>query len=431
MRRRRLLGFLAAGTLGLAVASTMAPSAGAIEAPGSGFLSLNLQARAGGLMVDADEAADQAPGSARGGVPFTEATASGFNSRALSSVAWPGALGGNLGKLLTLAPLVPNVPPEVQQYYFLLDHPLVAEAQSAGPNEDNVTVPGATMTASARDSATIADAVIGTANSSSFGTIGTTRATSLVALTGETNAEVDARSFVEHIELLDMITIGSVTSIAHVATDGLNATAEGSTRIVDMKINGTPVTVDGTGIHVADQSAPLDALTQGIHDALVNAQIEIKFTEPKLTKNRGAASYTAGVLEISSNGVAFRFGGAQAAAAATNAGGLSVDVPLPPVDGPGGGGAVDGGGGFAPTPPGEFGGTLPPPVAGGPLTPPGTSNNPVVILTREVAALPDGIKPLWVIVGLIGAFILSKGLVAMPARMLAGSSTPCPLEGKE
>ncbi len=430
MRRRRLFSFLAAGTIGLGLASVISPSAGAIEAPGSGFLSLNLQARAGGLMVDADEAAGQAPGSARGGVPFTEATASGFNSRALSSVAWPGALGGNLGKLLTLAPLIPNVPPEVQQYYFLLDHPLVAEAQSAGPNEDNATVPGATMTASARDSATIADAVIGTANSSSFGTIGTTRATSLVALTGETNAEVDARSFVEHIDILDMITIGSVTSVAHVATDGLNATADGRTVIVDMKINGTPVTVDGTGIHVAGQSAPLDALTQGVHDALLNAQIDIKFTEPKMTKNKGAASYTAGVLEISSNGVAFRFGGAQAAAAATNAGGLNIDVPLPPATGGDTGGAVDGEG-FAPTPPGDFGGTLPPPVASGPITPPNSGSNPVVILTREVAQLPDGIKPLWVLVGLIGAFILSKALVAVPARMLTGSSTPCPLEGKE
>ena len=432
MRRRRLLGFLAAGTMGLAVASSISMNASAIEAPGSGFLSLNLQARAGGLMVDADKAADQAPGSARGGVPFTEATASGFNSRALSSIAWPGALGGNVGKLLTLAPVVPYG--AARGAGLLLPARLPARRRSAERRPDR----GQHDRARCDDDRVRARGGDDGRRRHRYGEQRFVRldrhararpawSSSPARRTPRSTRARTSRTSSSSTSII----IGSVTSIAHVTTDGLNAAVTGRTEIADMKITGTPVTIDGAGIHVADQSAPLDALTKGVHDAL------------RQRTDRDHV-HRAGHHEEQGLGQLHR----------RRAGDLQQRcvVPLRRCDRQrgrdqrrrvrrrrhrcrrstaDGGGGVVGGGGFVPTPPGDLGTTLPPPVSSGPLTPPGTGSNPVVVLTREVADLPDGLKPLWVMVGLIVAFGLSKALVSVPGRMLAGASTPCPLEGRQ
>src|SRR3954454_6763900 len=248
MRRRASLATIVAGLTCLAASMVGITTAHAAAAPGSGFQSLGLSAVGGGQrIIFTQKETGQPDGAAEGDVPYGEASLTGSVGRALSSVAWPGALGGNLGSLLLVAG-----PAGTPSQVTALNTPVRAQAQtsSGSPTVTNNTVPGTTMAATAKDDQVIADATIAGSRNATVGTFGGSHVLAKTVLTGATMAVVDASSVTEDISLGGgQITIGSVTSIAHATTDGVHAASSGKTIVSDMKIGGVPVTVDQTGVH--------------------------------------------------------------------------------------------------------------------------------------------------------------------------------------
>lgn len=438
---------------GTAVAIVLGPSAHADDAPGSGFGSVSLAADAGGQRIIADKLANQSPGTVDSGVPYAEAGMTQSTGHALSSVAWPSSLAGNAGSLLALLgpnpctpgdvgpialppPVKPTcspvgIPGPVMDQYHYLNSPVRAEAQYPTKPQADSSVPGGTMTASAGESASRADALIGGAVVSDVESLGTVRATSSVALTGAQAAVADAVSTMSDISIDGgIITIGSVESHAHGQTDGVVASSTGSTTVHDMKVAGTPVYVDATGVHAGSATAPVDSATSTVNQALSGAGFTIRLTQPTSVTKHGTTTYTAQSVIIDWNqGMTFVFGGAHIVAGATRPYALdlpsftpatgAVPVPAPP------GGAV--------APPAEPAGALPAPVAGD--VPAGVGPQPQVAPASPplatVAApgkLPGGIDPWWVVGCLVVGGLAMALLQRLPDDVLADTGSPCPLE---
>jgi hypothetical protein len=448
-RRTRSLASLVAGALlcGTGIAGIVT-TAHAEEAPGSGFQSISLAAVAGGQRIIADEMADQPPGTINTGVPEAEVTMTSSTGHALSSVAWPSALVGNLGTLLFLlgpSPCTPSqyipplpaiqpqcspveVPAAVMGQYHYLNSPVRAEAQYPTTPEADNSVPGATMIARAGADETVADAILGGAIASDAARFASTRATSVARLTGVATAIADARSTVTDFELADgEVTIGSVVSFAHAETNGAQAKATGGTTIHDMKIHGIPVVVDGAGVHVDEQVVdvvgPAAAM---VNQVLTNMGMTMFVTSPTNVTKEATATFDAGSLVITwEEGATFVLGGAHVTASAT----LPFQANLtevPPLDV-----AIDGPTDELPVQSFDsLGGSLPPgvidPPSGGPAPPPVIGPQ----LTGSTTTLPGGLQPMWVLFALAGSAVLATGLRRYPERVLHTAASTCPLELK-
>ena len=417
-----------------------APS-GAQEGLGDGFQSFGLTAVSGGQRVIADSLADQPPGTAQAGIPEAEATMTKSTGHALASVAWPSALAGNAGVLLFLLGPVPctpglpelfpgqpqppsqcspvPIPPEVMAQYHYLNTPVRAEALNpVRPAQDN-SVPGATMSARANDVEVAADAILGGFLATDIERFGTTRATSVVKLTGAAGAVADARSIVNDIDLVaGEVTIGSVTSVAHGETDGKTAKSSGATTVGDMKVHGIPVTVDGTGVHVsgntADAVGPAAAV---VNQVLAGFGMTMYVTRPTQKIDGATTTFDAGSLIIdwvppgAPGGVTIEFGAAHVTASATLP--FQVDIDLP-VDLPSVSGALES------LPDLGVPSTLPPLSATG-------SGGPTLDLQPASlpSALPDGLEGWLVFLGLAATLAVAAALRRLPDRVLDAATAQC------
>ena len=405
---------------------------------GSGLGSFSLSANAPAVQVQIDDGGRcgrSVAGTAgcEGVVPESVSTlAKGPIGFALSSVVWPGTLAGNLGSTIILAG-GSDVPPEAT----MLNSPVRAEARTGGDGEPVVydDVPGARMTAQAVDDEVKADAEVAQSAALGAGTFGNSRSSTRTAVTGVAGAVAEASSSVSDISIAaGVVTIGSVRSTAKATTDGTTATVEGRTVTTGMKIGGIPVEITDEGITVQETSAPLNkTLSDTVNAAIEQAGMTIALSQPVETKERGNADYRAGSLVFvwqpqPDQQFTVVLGGAAVSVAAEPE--LTFDLGddlavAPPVDAP----ALTGGVSGAP-PTGEV------PLAGdlGAAPDVAAPADPVAApQTAPVARrlpLPDGISPVSVLLGLLGAGLLAAGLRRLPDRLLQQApATRCVLEG--
>ncbi|MCU1590118.1 MAG: hypothetical protein JWP11_1374 [Frankiales bacterium] len=429
MRRARAIGLIGAGCAALASAVLVPSLAAADSEAGSGFGSYNLAANAPLEQVrfnDGDKCAGTpgGTGGCEGVLPETVAMLrNGPIGYGLSSVAWPGVLAGNIGSVI----IVSQGPPEAKA----LNDPVRAEAHTgSGPDTvTNTQYPGMTMTATAKDDVVSAGADIAQSNNSQAGNFNNTTSRSKVQLTGPTTAVAEAYSHADDISLAGgVVTIGSVTSTAKGTTDGLKASATGTTLVKDMKIAGVPVTVDEHGVTVNGNNTPLNkTASDAVNTAITNAGMSIAISLPSGKPIGGSIVYNAGSLIFmwkTPGGTATAIlGGAVVQLAAVQGGGLNLNLgdvpaftpPQPAAFTPGTAGTA-GSPGTAPVPAVQVPGAAPavaPPAAVAPA------------LAAQRTPLPSAPSPVAAILGLLGVGLLAAGMKQLPDRVLEARSNAC------
>jgi hypothetical protein len=437
MSRRIAIGLMAAGCAALVsavVVPTMADAATATLSagdPGSGFGSYNLAASAPVEQVrfnDGDKCGGTpgGTGGCEGVVPETVSTLrSGPIGYALSSVAWPGVLAGNLGSIV----VVSGGPGQAN----MLNDPVRAEARNgSGPDTvTNTDYQGVTMVATAKDDLVAATADIAQSSNSQAGTFNHSSSKTKVAVTDATTATADAYSHADDIALAGgVVTIGSVTSTAKGTTDGLKASASGSTLVNDVKIAGVPVTIDEHGVTVNGNNAPVNkAASDAVNAAITQAGMSIAISQPTGKPVGGTIVYSAGSLIFAwktSGGTATAIlGGATVQLAAVQGGGgFNLDAGLTAPFTPGGpalsGGAPPLGGNVAPATGPQVGGAVP---GAAPAVAPPQAISPA--LAGDRLPLPGAPSPGFAILGLAGVGLLAAGMRQLPDRVLEARASTC------
>jgi hypothetical protein len=452
--RRSGLALLAAGALCFTAGLSpllVAGTAVAADEPGSGLGSFALNAIGTGVQFRVAEpmfcfSSVAAKSGCDGSIPeATSSLQSGPNGNALASVVWPGDLGANAGSLIVTASNG-QAPDQLS----MLDSPIRAErrtGQTPDTLTNNGTPPGATMKATAKSTSTSADAHVDS-TSIPVGSFGPSSATSKTELTGPKSAISAATSNVSDIDL-GVLHIGSVQSTATATTDGVTATAKGSTKVTGVTVAGIPVTIDENGITVQGTGVPLSILTNQVNAALTQAGISLLVSQPQGKPDGASVTYTSGALVVvfaPQAGYQFSvtLGQANVTAASveaitfvppttggttggTSTGGLSTGGTTTTGGGTSGGsgGGTSGSGGIAADP--TTGGSVPGTAGGstGSVPPPQT-------FTPETAAvrtkLGGGVSPWLGGFALVGVGLMAFGMKRLPDRVLEAVPSACPLE---
>ena len=434
-----LVGLAAVGT---GVAGMV--EAGATAAPGSGLGSIDVESHASGYRVPMYSSSGE---DVEAEIPWATVTMqSGGTTHALTSMYWPGDTGGHGGDTLKLlgTPCIlfnpqgalPTDPPCVYQpspppdsAYQNMNDPYKAEAQSgSGSPTANSGGQGVTMLAVAHSTDASAQTVMSGSSMPGAGdTFGETTTVTSVKATGPRTLVVDATSVVHNVSLGGgVITIDSVTSVAHAVSDTVTGTGTAQTTVNGMKVAGVPVTVDSSGIHVGPQNGPLPPTDQ-LNAALQQSGFQIYVAKPSKTVKGAAITLDAGSLilmqtngQYGSNandtGRMLILGGAGISADTSK----GFDFSLPPVPPISSAGAPAGS-----TPAGA-------PAVPGLSTSTGTptGSTPVVAspqLAGNSTKLPGGLSPGWPVLALFGSALLAAALRRLPDRVLEVTGAACPL----
>jgi hypothetical protein len=403
-----------AAVLAVALALPVLPltHARAVDAPGSGFGSVTLHAVGHGEEF-LFSSTTQIP--AQMSVPYAASAFQLGEGIGLSTVAWPGDTGASLGTTLVVGFGAPD-------QAMILNDPAVAVARSGSGDADvsNTTVPGATVHATAtKRKATALASADGT--SALATTAGSATSSSSVELTGPSTAVGAASSSARDVTL-GPVHVGSVVSSASGTTDGLHASAKGSTSVTGMTVAGVPVTVDEHGVSVAGNGVVPAGAADAVTSALAQAQVTLRLTKPVKTVAGGRVEYSTGALVATTPFGTLTLGGAEVVLSATreDASVLPPVVPGGPVSAPVGTAVppvVSQPGTVAP-------GEVPPPAVSAPA--PKGSADPVL------AAVPVSVRTgygwAWLVSGLLLSFLAGSGLLALSARWLAPDLSGCPLE---
>lgn len=386
----------------------------AASAEVSAFYGYTVLGQASGIEVVEDRPTANSHPEGDGEVPLSRVSLlSGPVGYALGTVAWPSALAANAGDLLVFAGngAVPEQlgPP--------LNEPVRAETRTGGPPEvTNNDYPGVSMHALVRPARVAADAVVDGGQAGSTVGSGNSEAHS-TGTVGDSSVSATARASLREVSLADgVVKIGSLVSQASAASDGITASASGTTTVTGMTVAGVPVTVDRNGVHVAGQGSPVD--TEQVNSALASLGMTIVLSGPTQTRSGATVSYDSGSLIVywtpSPDGsLTARLGGARVTAGAFRA------DPAAPVAG-GVPPAADGGGravGPAPgsDPPLAVASDQPfpvPPARTAPILASAPSAGPALLLAGET--VPRGA----VVLAVLGALVLLGGLLRFPAAVL-------------
>ena len=401
-----LLCFTGSGAL-------LALQAHASDEPGAAFYGYTLLGQASGLEMVEDRPTANSHPEADAEVPLSRVSLlSGPVGYALGSVAWPSALAANAGDLLVFAGNG-NVP---EQLGPPLDEPVRAETRTGGPQEvTNTDYPGSSMHARVKPAEVVADAVVDGGAAGSASGFGATETHSTATL-GSSTVSSSARAITKDVSLAGgVVTIRSVVSRADALSDGTTASASGTTTVTDLAVAGVPVTVDGTGVHVAGNGTPVD--TETVNTALADLGMVIVLSGPTRTTEGATTTYDSGSLVVYWNpsadeSLTVRIGGAR-----VTAGAFLADPAAAP-SGPSG------------TVSGPAGGTsVPPAVPGSPVVPgeeptPGTAGQPPAVALPQ----PMGSEPLLLVghhatasayvLAVLGALGLLAGLLRLPLFVL-------------
>lgn len=412
-----LLSFSASGGL-------LALHAEAAAEPGSAFYGYTVLGQASGLEMVEDRPTANSHPEADAEVPLARVSLlSGPVGYALGTVAWPSALAANAGDLLVFAGNG-NVP---EQLGPPLDEPVRAETRTGGAQDvSNTDYPGVAMHASVQPAQVAADATVDGGQAGSATGFGSTETHSTAALDVGTVAAT-ARASVRDLALAGgAVSVRSVVSEARASSDGATASATGSTTVTGLSVGGVPVTVDGSGVHVAGNATPVD--TETVNGTLANLGMRIVLSGPTETRNGATVSYDSGSLVVFWNpsadeSLTLRVGGARVTAGASAAD-PAVTVESGPAQGaPAGPGSATGSLAVPPAVPQQL------PAAGSPqaqpVTPvvlnPSAAGVPRLSLAAETA--PKGALALAV----LGALALLVALLRFPSAVVDPAAGPtCP-----
>jgi hypothetical protein len=255
-------------------------------------------------------------------------------------------------------------PPQLPPY------PLVANSQSPGQPDGNVTQGPISMAAHSSQQSSTGHAS-GAGADSGGNTLGKAVADSAVKVDDAGKLSSDASSTLESITIGGILRIGAMTASAHseASPDGKPTTAS-SFRTEGVTIAGTPVGISDQGLVLAGSTQPLPD-TSSLAQALKAAGIEVRPLKPMTqggsmssgglfitavqalpTGNTVTLTYTFGVVHAESSGQASPSSGAtntgSGAAAGTDTGSTSSAAPA--------GGAAGSAGGAGAVPAGDQGG---------------------------------------------------------------------------
>lgn len=423
----------------LAFGPGIAPVA-ADTTPGSGLGYFALAARATGAQVRIKEPNFCfGTAAAQNGCELVqpEATSTLRNGplgKGVAAIVWPGALAADVGSLIITASNG-QVPDQAR----MLNDPVraVAETNTSHETASYDSVPGTSMHATAKAQKSTADASVESSQVTPVGTFGKTTGSSVVELTGPSQATASGHSKASDINLGGVLKIDSVTSDVVATTDGTTGKATGKTVVSGMTIAGQPVTVDGDGVHVAGNSPlPVQVAQAAVNTALAGAGMKILLGPPASHVDGAGVDYTAGSLVVfwepqAGNQFTVTLGGASVSV--DSAPGLADFVPpatgggtpeqpavQQPVTAP-----VSGITGIV--------GSAPPPTVGGaptvdPVTAPATGVVEAPVLASRKVSLPDGLSPAYAILGTLGSVFLMLGLRRLPDRLLEATPALCLLE---
>jgi hypothetical protein len=448
MRRpsRRGTSLVAVGLLVLAIAVGGAwRSAGAASAQGAPsaptFGSYSLIATAPGFEMTEDEPSANAHPEGGGTVPYsTVLLSNGPLGYALSSVAWPGATEANAGGVVGLlfphdvggTPLPDAITGAVNDNSKLANYPVRAEARNGSEQDAKYdSFPGATLTAHADSLLAVAQGTVKKAEQPGSASFGSADSLSNAAL-ADGKGEATATSKVSDIDVGGVIKIKSVTSTASGTTDGVTASATGSTLVQGMTVANQPAYVDESGVHIGTQGQPANAVASQIaNQALKDAGFAFYVAQAQTEQAGPKAAYTAGSLFIvwtppsnpSGNVFVIALGGARVSvSAAPSFGGVTPTVPSVPTSSPS----------VAPTVPRVTTPSRPP------ATSPATPTQPVAtgaaaapkstIAAKKPSPAFGGIPVPWIGLGVLGAGLVAAGTKRVADDVLDRIPSTCPLE---
>jgi hypothetical protein len=223
------------------------------------------------------------------------------------------------------------------------------------------------------------------------------------------------------------ISIDSVTSVAHAVSNTVTAVGTAHTTVNGMTVAGVPVTVDDSGIHLANQSGSLGAADQ-LNALLAQTGFKIYVAKPTKTVRGAGIVLDSGSLVITQSNPGYVtqandttkmlvIGGAgiQANTGKGFTGTFSGIPAVPPAAGSTGTAAAPPTGSSAASAP-SSGQAAPPVVAGAP------------VLASNQTKLPGGIGAGWVLLTLVGAGMVAGGLRRLPDNVLESTGPACSLE---
>ncbi len=210
--------------------------------------------------------------------------ASGPATFARASAADPGDLLANPGALLANG--LPGYRPGTVPAY-----PYRAVASSGtNPAAESSPGPGLDARATADSTGSAATATMPLSSAPAVASFGTISATATTETDGAT-VTVHARSEVTNLDVLGVVTIGSVVTDLTATSDGAHTKATGGTVVSHGAVAGTPVDIDATGVHAASGG-------NALNDLLAKAGIRITVAGPVQTGSPSATTLTAGGLRI-------------------------------------------------------------------------------------------------------------------------------------
>jgi hypothetical protein len=433
-----VVGLLLAGVFGIRIASAKADTT---------LGSYSVIASAPGLEFTEDEPSAQAHPEGQGDVPYTTSLlAGGGLGYALSTIAWPGAYGGNAGSLVLVA-LPSQVGPvsrpdavtnAVTALSPALQYPIRAEARSgSAPDVSYGQIPGTTLTshADANDVHALAD--VQGATQPGAATYGNLHSDSSSTLNGN-SVKALANSVVHDVNIAGgAVKIKTLTSTATATTDGSNSSSNGGTTVSGLIVGGQPAYLDQDGLHIGSSTQPANAAAaQAANQVLINFGMKVYVSQPQTERPAGGVTYQASSVVWtwappgSSNLFVLTLGGARVSVSA----GAGFDVPAQTSADTGGGVASTDTGGsdtsaLGNTLSGDSGLSSVPGVASATGT--GTRSTGRAaqnIGGVNIAKTFGGVGAGWLLAGLVGAVLIGFGATRLIAALVDNPPATCPLE---
>jgi hypothetical protein len=266
--------------------------------------SYSVIASAPGLEFTEDEPSAQAHPEGQGDVPYTTSLlAGGGLGYALSTIAWPGAYGGNAGSLVLVAlpsqvgpvPRPDAVTNAVTTVSPALQYPIRAEARSgSAPDASYGQIPGTTLSshADANDVHAVAD--VQGATQPGAATYGNLHSDSSSTLNGN-SVKALADSVLHDVDIAGgAIKIKSLTSTATATTDGSTSSSNGGTVVSGMTVGGQPAYLDQDGLHIGSSNQPANAaISAAANQVLTNFGMKVFVSQPQTERTDGGITYQA------------------------------------------------------------------------------------------------------------------------------------------
>jgi hypothetical protein len=433
-----VVGLLLAGVFGIRIASAKADTT---------LGSYSVIASAPGLEFTEDEPSAQAHPEGQGDVPYTTSLlAGGGLGYALSTIAWPGAYGGNAGSLVLVAlpsqigpvPRPDAVTDAVKTLSPALQYPIRAEARSgSAPDASFAQIPGTTLTSHADGNDVHALADVQGANQPGAATYGNLHSDSSSTLNGN-SVKALANSVVHDVNIAGgAVKIKTLTSTATATTDGSNSSSNGGTTVSGLTVGGQPAYLDQDGLHIGSSTQPANAAAaQAANQVLINFGMKVYVSQPQTERQAGGVTYQASSVVWtwappgSSNLFVLTLGGARVSVSA----GAGFDVPLQTSADTGGGVASTDTGGsdtsaLGNTLSGDSGLSSVPGVASATGT--GTRSTGSAaqnIGGVNIAKTFGGVGAGWLLAGLVGALLIGFGCSRLIADLVDKPPATCPLE---